>query len=621
MARRIDPERLKRFLRTEAAAYLDRPDVTSVGIGYRIKDGKPTKELCIQFTVGRKRSPEALESDGTPPLPSSMTVDGVSVPTDVIERRYRPSWRVVAAVAEIEKDRRKQRLDPMLPGCSVSHPSLTAGTLGCLVADARDGSLCMLSNWHVLQGPDGRPGDRVVQPGPFDDNATDGNGAGILVRSHRGLAGDCAIARLDGRTADPAIIDLDTGVEKIGVPELGDRVVKSGRTTGVTRGVVTRIEVTTKLDYGDGTGEQKIGGFEIGIDAKAAPEDGEISKDGDSGAAWLACDRNGKPEPVMLGLHFAGEVDGDPEEHALACYAHAVFKKLEIRPLAGAEIERARSGGAGFDPGFLKTRVDRPKAGRSLSRDVLKVEGGTVVDHTHFSLAMSRKRRLALWVAWNIDGGRLVSVSRKGIRFALDPDVPEDAQVGDELYADNRLDRGHLARRRDLCWGSRAEAERANRDSFLFTNIAPQHQGFNQNGMGGLWGGLEDAIFADVEVEDLRVSVLAGPVFRDDDPVYREVAIPRAFWKIIAFVDREKGGLVAKGFVLTQDDLLDRIEALGLEPFKVYQVPLGEIETRTGLVFGALNDADERAPAGRRPERAGGGITLVESLADVTRSA
>ena len=42
---------------------------------------------------------------------------------------------------------------------------------------------------------------------------------------------------------------------------LGDKVIKSGRTTGVTQGVVVRIEVNTRLDYGTGS-PAVIGGFE-----------------------------------------------------------------------------------------------------------------------------------------------------------------------------------------------------------------------------------------------------------------------------------------------------------------------------------------------------------------------
>ncbi len=105
--------------------------------------------------------------------------------------------------------------------------------------------------------------------------------------------------------------------------------------------------------------------------------------------------------------------------------------------------------------------------------------------------------------------------------FSLDPRIPADAQVGNDLYADNRLDRGHLARRADLTWGSEDEAWQANRDSFRYTNVTPQMDDFNQSSRQGLWGRLEDALYEDVEIDDLKASVMAGPVFGHDDQVYR----------------------------------------------------------------------------------------------------
>ncbi len=51
-------EDLKKFVRTEGCRYLEQPNVTSIGIGHKIKDSKPTEELSIQFTVGRKVAPE-----------------------------------------------------------------------------------------------------------------------------------------------------------------------------------------------------------------------------------------------------------------------------------------------------------------------------------------------------------------------------------------------------------------------------------------------------------------------------------------------------------------------------------------------------------------------------------
>jgi endonuclease G len=168
------------------------------------------------------------------------------------------------------------------------------------------------------------------------------------------------------------------------------------------------------------------------------------------------------------------------------------------------------------------------------------------------------------------------------------------------LYAGNRLDRGHIARRADLTWGGLSEAKKANKDSFFFTNIAPQMDDFNQSGLGGIWGELEDAVFAEVDVEDLRVSLFGGPVFREDDRVFREVKIPREFWKVIAFV--ENGKLKAKAFLLTQS--LDQLEALDLTEFKVFQVALTEVEARCGLTFSAaLKAADSVGERlARRPE-------------------
>ena len=102
------------------------------------------------------------------------------------------------------------------------------------------------------------------------------------------------------------------------------------------------------------------------------------------------------------------------------------------------------------------------------------------------------------------------------------------------------------------CYGEElAEAKRANKDSFFFTNITPQMDDFNQSVKDGLWGRLEDAVFQETDVEDLRVNMFGGPVFREDDRQFRGVRLPREFWKVIVFVEGNK--LKAKGFLLTQN--------------------------------------------------------------------
>jgi endonuclease G len=98
--------------------------------------------------------------------------------------------------------------------------------------------------------------------------------------------------------------------------------------------------------------------------------------------------------------------------------------------------------------------------------------------------------------------------------------------------------------------------------------------------MGGIWGHVQDGVFEDTDVENLKVSVLGGPVFRDYD---------REFRRVIVFIENQK--VKSKGFLLRQS--LDELEAFDLDEFKVFQVALTEIEARCGLSFpAALKAAD-----------------------------
>lgn len=341
-------------VRNRAQAYLRWPNITSVGVGYRIRDGKPTDELAIQFTVERKLVPESLALEGMSALPTTITAaDGSEIPVDVVQRSYRASYRVLPkssgsprVVAEklSPSEQRRSRLATIRPGISVSHFAGSAGTLGAVVYDELNGTPYVLSNWHVLHGPTGTVGDNVVQPGPWDDGNVDVNVMGRLVRSHLGLAGDCAISTVVGRSLDPKILELGVVPERVARVHLGDEVVKSGRTTGVTHGLVARVGVVVSVDYGGDTGTAQVGGFEIAVNPHKPTTDGEISSGGDSGSLWMV-DTGGKDSDVAVGLHFAGETDPDPTaEHAVACNIDSVLKKLGVSlqsPLGRPQADHA----------------------------------------------------------------------------------------------------------------------------------------------------------------------------------------------------------------------------------------------------------------------------------------
>ncbi|WP_327279238.1 MULTISPECIES: DNA/RNA non-specific endonuclease [unclassified Streptomyces] len=599
---------LKHFIRTRGSSYLSDPNVSSIGIGYKEKNGKRSKELALQFTVDSKVGPEGVRDVGSVEIPPVIDIGGgVKVPTDVVQRSYKPHFLVVA---EAETPARQKRVDPVRPGVSVGNVKVGAGTLGCIVFDKNDGTTCVLSNWHVLNGRKGVIGDEVVQPGTTDDSRIALNRLGTLRRSHLGRVGDCAVSSITERDFDTSILDLGVTPAKLGEPQIDDKVVKSGRTTGITHGVVTRPFAKVSINYGLPVGVREIECFEIGPDPAHPAAGDEISLPGDSGSAWMFKGRTGKATDVLAGLHFGGEEDGNPEDRALACFPHAVFEELKIT------LEQPPSDSlealTGYDPGFLAVPVGPPLLNPSIKGDAVLLDGSPVIPYTHFSLALSGPRRFAIWVAWNIDGGALKKLDRKGIDFTKDPRLPADTQVSNELYkggASNRLDRGHIARRADLTWGTLPEAEKANRDSFFYSNITPQMDDFNQSKRGGLWGRLEDAVFEDVEVDDLKVSAFGGPVFQDDDRVFRGVRIPREFWKVLVYTEQET--LKAKAFLLTQNLVL--AESLELDEFRVFQVKLSEIQKRAHLRFPAVvTKADSLVVPESVEERA-----PLESLSDI----
>lgn len=259
------------------------------------------------------------------------------------------------------------------------------------------------------------------------------------------------------------------------------------------------------------------------------------------------------------------------------------------------------SGRLGYDPDFLGTsslRIPLPELNYlQETRLARTADGETELKYMHFSVVMNAQRRLAFYAAANIDGTELRRPRRQN-SFRLDPRLDGGKQAGEELYRANDLDRGHLIRRLDPCWGSKSEAEQANRDSMFFPNIAPQHKDLNQK----IWLQLEEHILGGTEDADAKISVFVGCLFGDNDPVHKSTGIhvPMGFWKVVASIGRTRRGrsnrrvLQAQAFILYQGHLVkpDDLELVFGRDFEEYQVTVEELERLTGLDFGILRDAD-----------------------------
>jgi DNA/RNA endonuclease G (NUC1) len=264
----------------------------------------------------------------------------------------------------------------------------------------------------------------------------------------------------------------------------------------------------------------------------------------------------------------------------------------------------------GFDEQFLGRRVPMPTLD-----DVTTV----LLPYTHFSILMRPDKRLAAVAALGIDGEKLKDLDRSGIDWRLDPRLPEDQQTGERVYARNDIDRGHLVRRASAVWGNTVvEAAQANEDTFHYTNAAPQAATFNQ-GL-ELWLGLETYLLQNAADYGRRLIVFTGPIFGDQDPVYRGVDIPLRFFKVAVFL--ESGSLAATGYVVDQtpqlkdlpdilrpgaisdrgvDGEVDGDDAPPLGPFRTFQVPIRDIASLTGLDLAQLSAVDRVPIASELP--------------------
>jgi len=312
-------DRYFRALKKTRGKLLGLQNVVGVGIGYKHIGDKSTGEPAFVVYVEKK-------------VPSADLARGHIVPekinglaTDVVE---------IGVVKMLDVRTRRER--PCHPGVSIGHYKSTAGTLGAIVKDKATKELMILSNNHVLangsslQKPRAKIGDPILQPGPYDGGkmedrvgtlyryvpiekhvsksecpvalAMANGGTRLLnlvkkdyeVRFYKRFKGentvDCALAKLDSSSLAMASI-LEVG-EMRGVAEVkpGDKVVKSGRTTGITRGVVKSTGTTLQVEMEE---EEKVWfSDQVVSDMNSQP--------GDSGALVL------NEGQEVVGLLFAG---------------------------------------------------------------------------------------------------------------------------------------------------------------------------------------------------------------------------------------------------------------------------------------------------------------------------
>lgn len=270
----------------------------------------------------------------------------------------------------------------------------------------------------------------------------------------------------------------------------------------------------------------------------------------------------------------------------------------------------------GYRPSFIPNfEVPPPQLSGGLANDLAPLRATEkhanegVLLYEHFTVVLSRSKRMAIFTATNIDGTRYLQVDRdtgqvagsEGETWYKDPRTSESFYLGQDFYSrwSHYFDRGHLTRRTDPTWGDADDAERANADTFHFSNCSPQHFRFNQTAK--FWQGVERYVLENgllQEDEHRRISVFQGPVFTKDDYFSDDVQIPSAFWKLVLW--RGRTGPRAVGLVVDQSQLMTETRRNLGQPRELpsvnvshWRVSVADIERRTRLDFGeAVRNAD-----------------------------
>lgn len=304
--------------------YLPQPGIVGMGIGYKTIEGQAIDEYSLVILVEEKLPLAALTHE------SAVSPMIRNVATDVVQ----VGKLEVLPPAQAYLSDRTDRWRPAPPGVSIGHPKITAGTFGAVVREKVTDTQLMLTNNHVAANSnDANLGDDCFQPGPYDG----GTPGDIIGKLHKFMkidfgqmdSGDCPLAesyayignliaelfkskhRVKAIQSNPQAINLmDAAVVKpmhegdvfpdileIGIvtgtieAALGIKVRKSGRTTGLTKGIITLLNAIVDVNYGGG----KTARYERQILT------GAMSEGGDSGSLLVAEDSQ-----EAVGLLFAG---------------------------------------------------------------------------------------------------------------------------------------------------------------------------------------------------------------------------------------------------------------------------------------------------------------------------
>lgn len=181
--------------------------------------------------------------------------------------------------------------------------------------------------------------------------------------------------------------------------------------------------------------------------------------------------------------------------------------------------------------------------------------GMPVADHIlfnrHYILGYSYYFRQAKWALEIVDPGK--KDIKRIDNFRPDYRIPQEFRADLVDYSGSGYDRGHL-----VASANQNEISLQNSETFLLSNMSPQHPRFNRD----IWRKLESAVRKlDEDVDIWETYVISGPIFYFDKPVNSigahdknevSIPIPNAYFKSI-LTENKRGGLKMWSFLMPNE--------------------------------------------------------------------
>lgn len=229
-----------------------------------------------------------------------------------------------------------------------------------------------------------------------------------------------------------------------------------------------------------------------------------------------------------------------------------------------------------------QVRVTSANASHSISNQlevpVSKLgKNEQILQRYAYTVSYNKATRNPNWVAWHLTSSHTKGkFYRNGINFVEDEDVKSPRATNWD-YSRSGYDRGHMCPSGDNKWSERAQVE-----SFIYTNCCPQIHAFND----GVWNELESRCrhWANVYGE---VYIACGPLYTSKQPKTigkNKVAVPDSFYKVVLRLGKQPAAI---GFTFRNSSAPQSLRQ------NVHSVD--EIEKLTGIdFFPALDDKTER---------------------------